>query len=132
MSQKALHRLALAIRGVYALCLAAGTYSHALPLLRHGLSWNYGGMPPASTIFLTSLTVVDPIIAAMLFIKPKLAIVLLLLLMVSDVAHNTWAILTHGFVVWMVADQYLFLAFLLATAPLVWKNLPPRKKRSSP
>ena len=40
-----------AIRITYALGLAVGTFTHALTLLRHGWSWDYGGMPIGTVVF---------------------------------------------------------------------------------
>lgn len=49
---------------------------------------------------------------------------LLLVLMVSDVVHNTWVIHIYGGIIWMVADQWVFLIFVLATARMIWRASP--------
>lgn len=108
------------VRIVYVLCLAAGTYTHASILARHGWRWNYGGKPLGTVLFWSALTLLDPIVAILLFARPRLGITLLMLLMLSDVIHNTWIIYVYGGVVWMVADQWVFLIFVLATAQTLW------------
>ena len=121
MERTTLVRLALAIRIVYTFCLAVGTYNHAVILIRHGWDWNYGGMPIGTVVFWTSLTLLDPLVAILLFLKPKPAVITLVILMVSDVANNTWVMLKYGGEGWMVASQWIFLAFVLITIGFVWR-----------
>jgi hypothetical protein len=109
------------VRVVYVLCLAAGTSTHASILARHGWRWDYGGKPIGTVLFWTALTILVPLVAVLLFVRPRLGIMLLTLLMLSDVIHNNWVIYFYGGVVWMVADQRVFLTFVLATAWTVWK-----------
>ena len=113
---------------VYVLCLAAGTYSHAAILLRHGWRWQYGGKPIGTVVFWSALTVVDPLVALMLFVRPRVGVVLLAVLMVSDAVQNTWVVHRYGGVVWMVADQWVFLLFVFATARIVWNAAGRRTK----
>ncbi len=116
-------RAELAIRATYALCLAVGTYNHALPLILHGWLWTYGGRAPGTVLFWTSLTVLDPITAGLLFVKPRLGCLLLVAVMVADVAHNGWLLLTcRCMVAWMVVNQGLFLLVVLAKVRFVWKE----------
>jgi hypothetical protein len=112
--------LAAWFRMVYVLCLTAGTYSHASILVRHGWRWDYGGKPISTILFWSALTVLDPLVAVLLFVRPKTGITSLLLLMVTDVTHNTWVVHVYGGIVWMVADQWLFLIFVFATARIFW------------
>lgn len=53
-------------------------------------------MPIGTIIFWKSLTLLDLLVALLLFRKPKPAAVMLVVLMVGDVSHNTWAILKYG------------------------------------
>ena len=110
-----------AIRVVWVLCLAVGTYTHALILIRHGWRWDYGGKPLFTVLFWSALTFLDPLVAVLLFVVPRAGTVLLLMLMFTDVVHNTWVIKVYGGVSWMVADQWLFLIFVLATTRIVWR-----------
>ena len=115
---------------IYVLCLAVGTYSHAAVLIRHGMLWNYGGRSLATVLFWSSLTFLDPFCALLLFVKPRAGAVLLVLLMTTDVAHNTWFVHVHGGVAWMVADQWAFLVFVLATMPTIWRATRARLRNS--
>ena len=113
---------ATTIRIVYLLCLAVGTYSHASVLVHHGLHWDYGGKPIGTVLFWSALTIIDPLVAVLLFIKPRLGIVALTLLMLIDVVHNSWIINKYGGIVWMVADQWIFMIFVLSTVQIVWRS----------
>ncbi|WP_293901188.1 hypothetical protein [Phenylobacterium sp.] len=108
---------------VWALCLAIGTCTHVATLI---YGWN-DRVPLASVIFWNSLTVLDPLAAVLLFLRPRLGVVLTLAIMVSDVGHNIWAIAAFDAMVWPVAAQALFLIFVLATAPLIWRDAPVQK-----
>ena len=121
MERTRLVRFALAIRIVYMSCLAVATYNHAVVLIHHGWGWNYGGMPIGTIVFWTSLTLLDPMVAILLFLKPRPAVIMLVILMASDVANNTWVILRYGGEVWKVAAQWIFLAFVLTTIDFVWR-----------
>jgi len=93
-----------------------GVYRLAVVLIHHGWNWNYG-----TIVFWTSLTLLDPLIAILLFLKPKPAAIMLVILMVSDVAHNTWAIRKYGGEVGGVINQSIFLIFILLTISFVWR-----------
>jgi hypothetical protein len=113
-------KVATWFRIIYVLCLAAGAYSHASILVRHGGRWDYGGKPISTVLFWSALTVLDPLVAVLLFVRPRVGITSLMLLMLIDVIHNTWVIHVFGGIVWMVADQWLFLIFVFATAGTFW------------
>ena len=66
-------------------------------------------------------TFLDPLVAILLFVAPRVGVVLLLVLMFSDVIHNTWIIGVYGGVSWMVVDQWLFLIFVSVTTRIVWR-----------
>lgn len=80
----------LAIRLIYAACLIIAAGNHALVLIRHGLLWNYGGVPVASAAFWTSLTLLDPIAAILLLVRPNAGVWLTAAIIVADVTHNLW------------------------------------------
>jgi len=82
--------LGVGLRLVYALCLLAATCNHALILLRHGLFWNDSSAPVGSSIFWTSLTLLDPIAAILLFVRPNAGVTLTAAIILADVAHNWW------------------------------------------
>ena len=106
------------IRIVWAGCLAVGTTTHALTLLRYGWAWDYGGVPVWVARFWTSLVAVDPAVVALLFIRPAIGVWATVALMVADVSINVWVIASYGGTLWMVLTQAVFLLFVLATARL--------------
>jgi len=105
---------------VWALCLAIGTCTHIAALI---YGW-HDRVPFASVIFWNSLTVLDPLAGVLLFLRPRVGVVLTLAIMVSDVAHNIWASAAFEAMVWPVAAQAVFLIFVLATARLIWRDAP--------
>ena len=117
--------LARPVRWIWALCLAIGTCTHLAGLVEHGGDFG-GGIPLASAIFWNSLTILDPLAAALLFLRPRIGVLAILAIMVSDVVHNWWIAAAFGAVVWMVVAQSAFLVFVLATAPLLWREAPGR------
>jgi len=42
--------------------------------------------------------------------------------MLTDVAHNVWAVAAYNALMWPVAMQAAFLAFVLSTAHLIWRG----------
>ena len=112
--------LAQLARLVWALCLVIGTCTHVAALL---YGWN-DRVPLPSLIFWDALTVLDPLAAALLFLRPRVGVVLTLAIMVADVGHNFWAIFAFDAIAWLVVPEALFLIFVLATAPLIWRDAP--------
>ena len=113
---------AAAIRNLYAAGLTVGAYSHLSSLVRHGWRWTYGGKPIGVVIFWSALAFVDPLLIAVLFVRPRLGTVLLALLMLADVVLNTGVVVTCGGIVWMVFDQWIFFVFVVVTLPLIWRS----------
>ena len=64
-----------------------------------------------------------PLVAVLLFLRPRAGVVITVAIMVSDVAHNVWAVTAMGAMVWPVVAQGAFLAFVTGTAPMVWRDL---------
>ena len=83
-----MHRRSLIVRSLWAACLLVGGVNHAAILMRHGLTWEYHGVGWASAAYWSSLTVLDPLVAALLFVRPKLGIVGTVLLITTNV--NTY------------------------------------------
>jgi hypothetical protein len=120
------------LRSAYALCLLAATCTHVWIVATHGLFWDYGGAPVLSRIYWTSLTLLDPLGAVLLFLRPKVGILLALAIIISDVAHNTWLMWRIIGVDWlnlMYVSQVVFLVFVLLTASQAWKV--PRSVRAT-
>lgn len=81
-------RRSIFIRGVWAACLLIAGINHARLLVQHGFFWDYRGLNPISAAYQTSLTFIDPLVAALLFIRPKVGIIATIVLIVTNVMHN--------------------------------------------
>lgn len=127
MAERA-RRLSLLLRAIWALCLIGAGANHARILLEYGFFHDYG-VGGASAVYWTALTIIDPVIAVLLFLAPGVGIVATIVLMVTNVAHNVaatipflpanaswWSLLTYPH----LAMQSGFLLFVLATARWAW------------
>jgi hypothetical protein len=124
----AVERGSIVIRSVWATCLLIGGLNHARLLIEHGLFWDYRGLNPVSAAYQTSLTVLDPLVAALLFIKPRAGIFATVVLIVTNVIHNL-AVTAHfapsgEFLTRashpITLSQIGFMLFVLATARIAW------------
>jgi hypothetical protein len=112
------------LRRVYAACLLGAASTHVLTVATHGLFWNYGGASISTSVFWTSLTFLDPLAALLLFVKPRIGVLLTLVIIVSDVMHNTWLMSRStlpDWSNWMYVSQVVFLLFVLLSASQAWK-----------
>jgi hypothetical protein len=123
-------RRSLLVRSLWAACLLIGGANHARILIQHGLFWDYGGVGGASAFYWTSLTVLDPLAAALLFVRPRIGIAMTVVLIVTNVIHNL-AVTAHyapagEFLARaynpMVISQIGFMLFVCATAGIAWKG----------
>ena len=126
-----MQRGSLIVRTIWAACLLIGGANHARTLLQHGLFWDYGGVAWASAAYWSSLTLVDPVVAALLFARPKLGILSTITLIVTNVVHNLAVTAhyapegefltraSHPFII----SQIGFMLFVAATASLAWEGL---------
>jgi hypothetical protein len=118
------------VRSIYAACLLGATVNHALTVVKHGLFWDYGGVPVASAAFWTSLTFLDPLAAILCLTRANAGVSAALAIIVIDVVHNLWmtaryaspqgfvtAVVTNPFVV----SQIVFMLFVVVTARVAWK-----------
>jgi hypothetical protein len=119
------------IRIVYALCLAGATINHVRAVLSRG--WLPEQLPMATALYWSSLTIVDPLAAGLLFVHPRIGIALTVLIIVSNVAHNLWFIAAHPLRESLLQDvasspfmlsQMAFLLFVAATAAVAWRDSP--------
>ena len=104
--------------------------NHARILLRHGLFWDYHGAALPSAIYWSSLTLLDPLAALLLFTRPRLGILATIVLIVTNVVHNLvvtaqrapegefLAYISHPFVILQVG----FLLLVAATFRIAWKG----------
>ena len=126
-----MQRGSLIVRSIWAACLVLAGLNHARILLRHGLSWDYGGVGSASAAYWSSLTILDPLVAALLFVRPKAGIVATILLVTTNVVHNLalsrrrapeGAFLAQVASNPLLASQIAFLLFVAATARIAWND----------
>jgi len=97
-------------------------------LVKHGIFWDYGGVPQASAIFWTSLTVIDPVAVMLLFLRPNLGVTATAVIIIVDVIHNVWIVaryfppVLHGLAHSpAVIEQIVFMVFVVLTAPFAWR-----------
>jgi hypothetical protein len=123
-------RSSLVIRSIWAACLLIGGVNHARTLMQHGLFWDYGGVAWASAAYWSSLTLLDPITAALLFVRPKVGIGSTILLIVTNVIHNL-AVTAHyaseGEFLSRASNPFIisqigFLLLVGATARIAWRG----------
>jgi hypothetical protein len=101
-------------------------------LLQQGLFWDYGGVGWGSAAYWSSLTILDPIAAALLFVRPKAGIISTIGIIVTNVVHNltlTAQYAPHGEFLTRVASnpftvsQIGFMLFVGATAHIAWNGV---------
>ena len=131
-------RRSIIVRGIWAACLLVAGLNHARLLVQHGLSWDYGGLNPTSAAYQSSLTLIDPLVAALLFIKPKVGITATTILIVTNVIHNlattahfapAGEFLTRASHP-VILSQIAFMLFVIATARIAWLGSERRDPKS--
>jgi hypothetical protein len=122
------NRGSVIVRSVWAACLLMAGLNHARLLVQHGLFWDYGGLNPISAAYMTGLTLIDPLVAALLFIRPRAGIVATVILIVTNVIHNlattahfapAGEFLTRASHP-ITLSQIAFMLFVVATARIAW------------
>ena len=131
MHDQLVQRGSLIVRSIWAACLLIAGANHARILLQNGLFWGYHGVGWASAAYWSSLTIFDPIVAALLFVRPKAGIVITVLLIVTNVIHNL-VITAHRipegeFLSRTASDPFVmsqigFMLFVAATARMAWRG----------
>jgi hypothetical protein len=109
--------------------MAGATVNHVRALLAHG--WLPAHLPQPTALYWSSLTFLDPLAVALLFLRPRIGIAMTAAIIASNVAHNLWFIAAHPLRGSFVEDvtssafmmsQVAFLLFVAATAPLAWRE----------
>jgi hypothetical protein len=123
--QKRGKKISFTLRVIYAVCLIGATYNHLAAILLHGVLWdyNYGpGFPIFSRIFWAALTILDPISAVLLFVRPNWGVKTTAGIIIADVFHNIWvverfsAVQFYGlFRVTPLSEQIVFMMFVIFT-----------------
>jgi hypothetical protein len=125
-------RRSLVLRSIWAACLLIGGANHARILLQHGFAWDYHGVGWLSAAYWSSLTLIDPLVAALLFVRPKLGIIATVALFVTNVGHNLFVaapdIPTGEWLGRALSDPFIlsqigFMLFVLATARTAWNGV---------
>ena len=100
--------------------------THAATVWRHGLFWDYGGVPQFTQVYWTSLTFLDPLAAILLIVVPRVGLIATLSIITSDVAHNLWFFQRYHIPLnWLLAAQCAFLVFVVVTFSSAWRTLKP-------
>lgn len=126
--RRGVERGSLIVRSIWAVCLVIAGLNHARILMLNGLSWDYGGVGWASALYWSGLTIVDPLAAALLFLRPKAGIVSTIVIIVTNVVHNLAVVVRRspdGDFLERAAEPFLisqigFMVFVLATARIAW------------
>jgi hypothetical protein len=126
--QKRGNELRLTLRVIYAACLIGAAYNHLTTILVHGVLWdyNYGpGFPIFSRIFWAALTILDPLSAVLLFVRPNWGVKTTTGIIIADVFHNIWVVerfsavqLFALFRVTPLSEQIVFMMFVIFTCRL--------------
>ncbi|GGE77047.1 hypothetical protein [Sphingomonas prati] len=120
------------IRITWAACLVLAGLNHACILLQHGLFWDYNGAALASAAYWLSLTVIDPLVAALLFLRPTIGVPATAFVITANVVHNlavTSAYVPDGalFRFVLASPQLLaqigFMLFVMATWATAWRDV---------
>ena len=129
-------RLSFAIRVLFACCLLIATANHIRADFQHGLLWDYGyghSAYWASRVFWGALTFFDPLAVLLLFKKPRMGIILTVVIILTDVAHNTYYVALKK--QWLEPFYLSQVAFLIAVAllsPIVWRRTISRVALANP
>ena len=132
MHDPPVQRASLIVRSIWAACLLIAGANHARLLLQHGLFWDYHGVGWASAAYWSTLTIFDPVVAALLFARPKLGIVSTVLLIATNVVHNlaiTAQRAPEGEFLRLAASSFFlmsqigFMLFVAATARVAWRGV---------
>jgi len=119
------------IRVIWAACLLLAALNHARILAQNGLAWDYGGVSATSALYWSSLTILDPLTASLLFIRPKIGIPLTITLITTNVVHNLAITATFSregeFLSrvgssWAIISQLAFMLFVAGTASIAWRG----------
>ncbi|MCI2956963.1 hypothetical protein MN032_04600 [Agromyces atrinae] len=100
-----------------------GTATHAIDLALGGINV-YAGFSPPVRMFWVSLTVLDPLVVALLWRQLRAGIVLAVVIVVCDVGVNTVVFVAHGGLSpFGLVVQVTFGVLVVATAPWLWGRI---------
>lgn len=120
------------IRSIWAACLLFAGLNHARILFQHGWLWDYHGASLASAIYWSSLTFIDPLVAVLLFIRPRIGVPATVVVITTNVVHNIAvtanymrddAVLSYVTSSPQLMSQIGFLLFVIATWRIAWNDV---------
>jgi hypothetical protein len=123
-------RRSIVVPSIWAACLLGADLNHARLLVQHGLFWDYGGLNAISAAYMTDLTLLDPLVAVLLSVRPKVGTIATIILIVTNVIHNL-ATTAHfappgEFLTRashpIILSQFVFMLFVIATARIAWSS----------
>ena len=121
-------RLRRTIQLVWIAGFLARATTHVAELVAGGAD-TYVEFPGPARAFWISLTALDPLTALLILLRRRSGIVLGLAVILSDIIVNWTILLTiGGHSLFGVVSQSLFAAFLLVTAPALWRWLLPHRR----
>ena len=124
-----MERVSLWIRITYAICLLGATANHLRVVVDRG--WLPTDLPLGTAVYWSSLTFFDPAAAILLFVRPRIGVVMTLAIILSDVLHNLWFRARHLVKESLYNDvmsnpfmmsQIAFLVFVAVTVPFLLKH----------
>lgn len=109
---------------IEAVAMLMGTSTHVAWALENGFMSKHYNASTFSMIFWDSLTFLDPLAAILLFVKPKIGLILTFLIIAFDVIHNNTVhyeelyeqTISFGDWLqqyWMIAGQLVFAVFVM-------------------
>lgn len=111
------------IVAVWAVGFIVGTTTHTIDLVAGGFNV-YAGFPEPVRWFWISLTLIDPLVLILLFLRSRAAAPVAVLVMIADLAVNWTVFFTvGGLSLFGVLAQSAFGAFVFLTAAHVWRKL---------
>jgi hypothetical protein len=110
------------LRAAWVIGFLVGTTTHLTDLIVGGVD-AYSAFPPGVRLFWTALTVLDPVVAALIVLRRRSGIVLGCAVMIADITTN-WTVLAvvGGLSLFGVVSQSLFAALVLSTARPLWRR----------
>lgn len=109
-----------------------GTSTHVADIVIGGIN-TYAEFPVALRLFWLSLTVLDPLVVALLMMRRRSGVVLGLVVILTDISVNWSVYLTIGGTpLFGVINQTAFAILLVLTARPLWRWLTEPKSRDEP
>ncbi|PPF65524.1 hypothetical protein C5E11_01155 [Clavibacter michiganensis] len=108
------------VQAAWVIGFLVGTTTHTADLILGGLDV-YSGFPVGVRLFWVTLTILDPVTAALIIFRRRSGIVLGAAVIIADIAVN-WTVFTvvGGLSLFGVINQSLFAVLIVITARSLW------------